>query len=160
MRPTGWRNVDYTSHSDKAVLEAEVRIRAWLRKAVLINEACVVKYSRVTVHVIGRTKLPINCAGSAVTAGDTVEVAAPGPPHGVTNRDVDRIRHKLKFVVHRPDRHVENLAATQSPAVWHLATVLIENSDGTGSAIFSCRGSAAVVVGFSCGQECHGSQQC
>ena len=98
MRPTGWRNVDYTSHSDKAVQGAEVRVRAWLRKSVLINRACVSKYSRVTVHVIRRTELPVSCAGSAVTAGDTVDVAAPGPPHGVAHRNVQCVGDKANLV--------------------------------------------------------------
>ena len=60
------------------------------------TKPCVVKSSRLTVHVIRRTKLPILDAGRAT--GDTVKIARPGPAHGVADADVDRIRHKSEFV--------------------------------------------------------------
>ena len=78
---------------------AEILVHARLRKSELIHEACVVKSSRLTVHVIGRTKLPIGGAGRARATGDTVKIARPGPAHGVAHADVDAIRRKSEFVV-------------------------------------------------------------
>ena len=86
------RDIDHTSHSGKAVQGAEVGVSASLRKSVLVNEPCVIKNSGVTVHVIRRTELPIGCTSRA--AGDTVVIAAPGPPHGVTHRDAECVRHE------------------------------------------------------------------
>ena len=149
-------NIDHASHSSKAVQSAEVRVSACLRKRVLVNEPCVRKNSSVTVRVIRRTELPISCARRA--AGDTVVIAAPGPPHGVTHEDVECVRHKPYFVSCRPHRHIENLAASQSSTASHLTSVLIDNPDDWNSALFSCGVSVAVVVGFSCGQECHPKQ--
>jgi hypothetical protein len=161
-RPGSWmwpdrrRNIDHTGHSSKAVQSAEVRVSASLRKRVLVNEPCVRKNSSVTVRVIRRTELPISCARRA--AGDTVVIAAPGPPHRVADRDVECVRHKPYCVSRRPHRHIENLAASQSSTASHLTAVLIDNPDDWNSALFSCRASVAVVVGFSCGQECHPKQ--
>ena len=163
-RPRSWmwagrrHNIDHASHSSKAVQSAEVRVSACLRKRVLVNEPCVRKNSSVTVRVIRRTELPISCARRA--AGDTVVIAAPGPPHGVTHEDVECVRHKPYFVSCRPHRHIENLAASQSSTASHLTSVLIDNPDDWNSALFSCGVSVAVVVGFSCGQECHSKQHC
>jgi len=68
------------------VQETEVTVSAGLRKGVLVNEPCIRKDSCVTIHVIRRTELPVGCVTSA--AGNTVVVAAPGPSHGVAQRDV------------------------------------------------------------------------
>jgi hypothetical protein len=152
----GRRNIDHTSHSSKAVQCAEVRITARLRKSELVNGACIRENSGVAVRVIRRTELPISCARRA--AGDTVVIAAPGPPHRVADRDVECVRHKPYFVSRRPHRHIENLAAGQSSTASHLTAVLIDNPDDWNSALFSCRVRVAVVVGFSCGQECHPKQ--
>ena len=94
--PHCWQNVNYSSHSSKAVQGAEILVRARLRKSKLIHEPCVVKDAGFAVHVIRRTKLPIGEAGLAT--GDTVEIALPGPAHGVAHADVDGIRHKTEFV--------------------------------------------------------------
>jgi len=149
-RPVGRHNINHTSHSSKAMLGTKVRISASLCKSKLINEARVVKYSCVTVHVIRRAELSVGCARLAVTAGDTVKIAGPGPSHSVAHKYVERVRHKLKFIVRWSYRHIEDLATNQSPATWHLTAILIENGDGRSRAFFRCRASAAVVVGFSC----------
>jgi len=151
-------NIDHTSHSSKAVQSAEVRVTASPCKSVFVNEPCVRKNSSVTVRVIRRTEPPIGCTRRAT--GDTVVIAAPGPPHRVTHEDVECVRHKPYFVSCRPHRHIENLAASQSRAASHLVPVLIDNPDHWNSALFSCRVSVVVVVGFSCGQECDRSQYC
>src|SRR6476620_3591209 len=94
--PHCWQNVNYSSHPSKAVQGAEILVHARLRKSELIHEARVVKRSRLTVHVIRRTKLPILGTGHAT--GDTVEIALPRPAHGVAHADVDGIRQKSEFV--------------------------------------------------------------
>ena len=93
MRSTGRRNIDHTSHASKAVQGAEVTVSTSLRKGVFINGARFRKDSCVTIHVIRETKLPVGCARG--TAGNTVVVTAPGPSHGVTHRDVERIGDKM-----------------------------------------------------------------
>ena len=152
------RNIDHTGHSSKAVQSAEVRVSASLRKRVLVNEPCIRKNSSVTVRVIRRTELPISCARRA--AGDTVVIAAPSPPHRVAERDVECVRHKPYFVSRRAHRHIENLAASQPPAAWHLTAVLIDNPDGRKNALFSCGGGAPIVAGFGCRQECRRDEHC
>jgi len=161
-RPRSWiwpgrRNIDHTGHSSKAMQEAKVRVSASLRKSVLVHCSCVRKDSCLAVHVIRRTELPISL-GTRRAAGDTVVIAAPGPPHRVADRDVECVRHKPYCVSCRPHSHIENLAASQSSTAWHLTAVLIDNPDDWNSALFSCRVRVAVVVGFSCGQECHPKQ--
>src|SRR4029079_14699575 len=90
-RPRSWmwssrrRNIDHTSHSSKAVQGTEVTVSAGLGKSVFVNRARVRKDTRVTIHVIRGTELPVGCARGA--AGNTVGVAAPGPSHGVAHRD-------------------------------------------------------------------------
>jgi len=96
MRPTGRRNIDYTSHSSKAVQGAEVTESASLCKGVFINGARVRKDFCLTIHVIRRTELPVGCARG--TAGNTVGIAAPGPSHGVTQRDVECVGDKTDLV--------------------------------------------------------------
>ena len=96
MRPTGRRNIDYTSHASKAVQGAEVTESASLRKGVFINGARVRKDSCVTIHVIRRTELPVGCARGA--AGNTVGVAAPGPSHSVADGDVQCVGDKAYLV--------------------------------------------------------------
>jgi hypothetical protein len=124
--------------------EAKVRVSASLRKRVFVNEPCIRKNSSVTVRVIRRTELPVGCVTSA--AGNTVVVAAPGPPHRVADRDVECVRHKPDWVSRRSYSHIENLAASQAPAAWHLTAVLIDNPDGRKSELFSCCGGAAIVA--------------
>ena len=158
MRPTGPRNINHAGHSSKAVQRTEVRITTSLRKSVFVNEPCIGKNSGVTVHVIRRTELSIS--RTRRTTRDTVGVAAPGPTYCVAHRDGQRVGDKSQFVSLRPHRHIENLAASQSPPALHLIAVLIDNPDASKSALFSCRGSAAVVVGFSCREERHHSQDC
>jgi hypothetical protein len=85
-------------------------------------------------------------------------IAAPGPPHSVAHRNAQCVRDKSQFVSRRPYRHIENLAATQSSAACHLTAALIDNPDRWSNALFSCRASATVIVGFSCRQECHRNQ--
>ena len=92
----GRRNIDHTSHSSKAVQSAEVRVTASLCKSVFVNEACIGKNPSVTIGIIRRTELPIGCTRRA--AGDTVVIAAPGPSHGVTHRDVECVGHEAYFI--------------------------------------------------------------
>ena len=100
----------HASHAEAAVGKAEVLIRAGLRKCMHINGASVGKCSRVAIHILGGTKLPINNARSA--AGDAMTATGPGPPHRIAGRDVKLIRVKRKT---RTYCHVENLAARR----WH-----------------------------------------
>lgn len=138
------RNIDHASHAILAVRGAEVRIRARLRKSVLINRACVGKNSRLAVGIIRGTKLPIGRARHA--AGDTVATTGPGPSHRVARRDVEHVRHKLKAL---PDRHIENLTVSRWHAVRGLSAVLIDNANGRNSALFLCRDSDEPVTRFS-----------
>ena len=96
MWSSGRRNIDHTSHSSKAVQGTEVTVSAGLRKSVFVNRARVRKDSRVTIHVIRRTELPISCARRAT--GDTVVIASPGPPHGVADRDVQCVGDKAYLI--------------------------------------------------------------
>ena len=96
MWSTGRPNIDNTGHSSKAVQGAEVTVSASLRKGVFVNRARVRKDSRVTIHVIRGTELPVGCARG--TAGNTVGIAAPGPSHGVTQRDVECVGDKTDLV--------------------------------------------------------------
>jgi hypothetical protein len=96
MRPTGRRNVDHTRHASKAMQGAEVTVSASLRKSVFVNGARVRKDSRVTIHVIRGTELPVGCARGA--AGNAVGVAAPGPSHGIAHRDVQCVGDKAQLV--------------------------------------------------------------
>ena len=91
--------------------------------------------------------MPVGCARGA--AGNTVVVAAPGPSHSVAHRDVQGVGDKAYLVSRRSYRHIENLAASQPPAAWHLTALLIDNPDGRKNALFSCGGGAAIVAGFS-----------
>src|SRR5262249_47396156 len=111
-------DIDHTSHTNKAVQVAEVRVSASLVKSVLVNEPRIIENSSVTVHVIRRAELPIGCTRH--TARDTVIIAAPGPPYCVAHGNVYCIRNKPQFVSQRAHRHIENLAAGQSPAASHL----------------------------------------
>jgi hypothetical protein len=101
---------------------------------VLINEACIIKSSRVAVRIIGRTKLPIGCA--RIAAGDAVTVASPGPSHRVAHRDIDRVWNKYEAAL--PHRYVEDLTATR----WHAAdrrlAVLIYNINGVAGLFLLC----------------------
>lgn len=142
------RNIDHTSHSSKAVQGTEVTVSAGLRKSVFVNRARVRKDTRVTIHVIRGTELPVGCARGA--AGNTVGVAAPGPSHGVAHQDVQCIGDKTYLVSRRSYRHIENLAAGQPPATGHLTAVLIDNPDGGKSALFRNSVGTALVVGLSC----------
>src|SRR6478609_10171249 len=106
--PHRWQDVNYSSHSSKAVQGAKILVHARLRKSELIHEARVVKSSRLTVHVIRRTKLPVLGAGRAT--GDTVKIALPRPAHRVADPDVDHIRRKSEFVSHRSHCNIKNFA--------------------------------------------------
>ena len=53
----------------------------------------------------------------------------PGPLHGITHRDVDRIRHKLE-TISTSHRHRDNRAGRRWHAVHGWLAVLIENADG------------------------------
>ena len=66
--------------------EAEIRIRAGLRKSVFINELVFRKSSGVAVPIVRGTKLPIG--GARIAAGDTVAVTKPGPSNGIADRDI------------------------------------------------------------------------
>jgi hypothetical protein len=66
--------------------KAEIRKTANLRKSELVDCAVGRKDSLVAVHIVGRTKLPINCAGIATR--DAVAVTKPGPSDGITDGDV------------------------------------------------------------------------
>ena len=96
MRSTGRSNVDHTSHSSKAVQGTKVTVSAALRKSVFVNRARVRKDTRVTIHVIRGTELPVGCARGA--AGNTVGVAAPGPSHSVADGDVQCVGDKAYLV--------------------------------------------------------------
>ena len=77
-------NIDHTSHSSKAMQEAKVRVRASLRKSVLVHRPCVRKDSCLAVHIIRGTELPISLSARGA-AGNTVVVALPGPPYSVAH---------------------------------------------------------------------------
>jgi len=148
-RPRSWmwpgrRNIDHTSHSRKAVQSAEVRVTASLRKSVFVNEPCIRKNSGITVHVIRRTELPVSCTRD--TACDAVVITAPGPPHGVAHRNAQYVWDKPQFVSHRPHRHIENLAASQSPTAPCLPAILIENPDGCTGVLFRCCAGTALIT--------------
>ena len=117
--PHCWQNVNHSSHSSKAVQEAEILVRARLRKSELVDEPCVIKNCSVAVHVIRRTKLPIGGAGSA--ACDAVKIALPGPAHGVADAYVEGIRHKTEFVSYRSHGHIKNLTPNNPLFHWVLA---------------------------------------
>jgi hypothetical protein len=141
-------HINHAGHSSKAVQCTIVRITSSLAKSVFVNEPGVRKDAGVTVCVIRGTELPVSYA--RLTTRDTVVVAAPSPAHGIANGNVQCVGNKPQFVSDRPHSHVENLAASLPFVALHLTTVLIENSDDWDRAAFSCRGSAAVVAGFSC----------
>ena len=140
--PHRWQDVNYSSHSSKAVQGAEILVHARL----------------FTLHVIRRTKLPILDAGRAT--GDTVKIARPGPAHGVAHADVDGIRQKTEFVFQRSHCHIKNLA----PNVWlstgNLASVLIDDANRRTRAVFRCRVTTLVVSGFGGPCECCQKQHC
>src|SRR6476661_3645000 len=108
-RPRGWSrpHVNHSSHPGKAVQGAEILVDASLRKSELIDEPCIVKNPRLTVHVIRRTKSLIG--RTILATGDTVKITGPSPTHSVAHMDGDGIRHKGEFVSFRTDSHVENL---------------------------------------------------
>jgi hypothetical protein len=103
---------------------------------MFVNEPRVRKNAGVTVHVIGRTELPVSYA--RLTACDTVVVAAPGPAHCVAHGNVQCVRNEPQFVSHRTNSHIDNLAASQPSAVLHLMAVLVDNPHCWKSALFSC----------------------
>ena len=156
--PHCWQDVNYSSHSSKAVQGAKIVVHARLHKSELIHEARVVKSSRLTVHVIRGTKLPIFGAWRAT--GDTVKIALPGPAHCVAYGDVDHIRQKTEFVSQRSHGHIKNIA----PSVWlstrNLASVLIDDADCRSHAVFRCRVTTLVVSGFGGPCECCQKQHC
>jgi hypothetical protein len=156
--PHCWQNVNYSSHSSKAVQGAEILVHARLRKSELIHEARVVKSSRLTVHVIRRTKLPI--LGARRATGDTVKIALPRPAHGVADADVDGIRHKSELVCQRSHGHIKNLAPNVWLSIRNLASVLIDDADCRGRAVFRCRVTTLVVSGFRSPCECCQKHHC
>ena len=99
-------DIDHARHAESAVREAEIRIRAGLRKSVFINELVVGKSSGVAVRIIRGTKLPID--GARIAAGDTVAVTKPGPSNGIADRDICCGRRKRETIC--PYRNIENLA--------------------------------------------------
>src|SRR5262249_40198540 len=116
----------------------------------------VTKNSSVTVGVIRRTELAISCTRR--TAGDTVVIASPGPPDRVPHKDVEGVRHETYLIACGSYRHIENLAASQPLAAWHLTPLLVDNPDNWNDALFRCGTRAAVVIGLGCREECHYSQ--
>src|SRR6266581_32605 len=145
------RNINDTSHTNNAVRGTEVRIPARRTERMLINRAHVGKNSCRAIHVIRRTILRIGCARKA--AGDAMAASGPGPPHRVTYRDVDRVRHKLE-TISTSRCHIDNRAGSR----WHAAhgwlAVLIENADGRRAL---CVGrTCAPVARFSSHQKCDG----
>jgi len=105
---------------------AEVVVHTRLRKSELIYKARVVKYCRVTVHVVRGTKLPIGSAGRAT--GDAVKIACPSPAHSVAGGDGDGVGRKSEFVFYRSHCHIEDVAADLSFSSWSWASKLIENT--------------------------------
>lgn len=128
--------MNHPGHSAKAVQRAEIVIRAGLRKSELKDESCLAKDSGVTVHVIGRTKLPIGCAGCAT--GDTVKIALPSPADGVAHGDIDGIRHKTEIVSGRSHHHIKDLAAKISLSTGNWTSVLIDNADRRHIVLIGC----------------------
>lgn len=124
-RRTSTRNIDNASHAKRAMHEAKVRITASLRKSELIDIAVVGKDSLVAVHIVERTKLPINRAG--IAAGDAVAVTKPSPSDGVTDGDVYVVRIKGETALSH--RHIENLAAAQRHATNRRLSVLVNNAN-------------------------------
>jgi len=156
--PHCWQDVNYSSHSSKAVQGAKILVHARLRKSELIHEARVVKSSRLAVHVIRRTKLPILCAGRAT--GNTVKIALPRPAHRVAHANVDHIRRKTEFVSHRSHCYIKNL----TPNVWlstrNRASVLIDDADCRSHAVFRHRVTTLVASGLCGPYDCCQKEQC
>jgi hypothetical protein len=140
--------MDHASHPILAMRGTEVRIIATAVKSVLIDRSAIGKNSRVAVGIIGRTKLFIGNARS--TAGDTMTATDPGPSHGVARVDADFVWHKREAL---PDHHIENLAGTRWHAIRHWLSVLIDNPNAFGSALFLCRDSGASVSRISLRQK-------
>jgi len=105
---------------------AEVRKSARLRESVFVNEACIIKNSLVAVRVIRRTKLFIS--GARIAAGDTVAATKPGPPDGITDRDIYCGRCKRETTLRY--RHIEDLPSAGWDTAYCRLAVLIHNVDG------------------------------
>jgi hypothetical protein len=138
--------MDHASHTIFAMRGTEVRIIATAVKSVLIDRSAIGKNSRVAVRIIRRAKLSI--ARSA--AGDTMAATDPSPSHCVARVDADFVWHKREAL---PDHHIENLAASRCHAIRHWLSVLIENPNAFGSALFLCRDSGASVSRISLRQK-------
>jgi hypothetical protein len=140
--------MDHASHTIVAMRGTEVRIIATAVKSVLIDRSAIGKNSRVAVGIIGRTKLSIGNARSA--AGDTIAATDPGPSHCVARADADFVWHKREAL---PDHHIENLAGSRWHAIPHWLSVLIDNPNAFGSALFLCRDSGASITRISLRQK-------
>jgi hypothetical protein len=113
-----------------------ILVHTGLRKGELIDEPCLAKDSGVTVHIIGRTKLPIGRAWRAT--GDTVKIAFPSPADGVAHVDVDGIRHKTEIVPRRSYLDIKNLAAKIWLSTGSLTSVLIDDADRGAIVLVEC----------------------
>jgi hypothetical protein len=140
--------MDHASHTIFAMSGTEVRIIATAVKSALIDCSAIGKNSRVAVRIIRRAKLSIGNARSA--AGDTMAATDPSPSHRVARVDADFVRHKREAL---PNHHIENLAGSRCHAIWHWLSVLIDNTNAFGSALFLCRDSGASVSRISLRQK-------
>src|SRR6184192_1215965 len=94
-----------------------------------------------------------------MAAGDAVPAVGPGPPHRVTNRNVDWARHKLE-TSSTSHRHIDSCAGRRWNAVHVWLAIFIENCDRCHGEFFLRMRTCAPVAGFSSHQKCNRKNDC
>ena len=100
-----------------------------------INGTRVGKRSRVAIHIVGRTKLPIGNARCA--AGDAMAAVGPSPSYRIADRNIELVWTEGET---RTYCHVENLAGRRWHPVERGPAILINNSDDCCVGLLQCRG--------------------